>query len=235
MFATIWMCTQEWSLIARRLTAFTLATCHQPLSCSSVLTRSSSVVSLRLARVGTRMRICATASLGVSRVSRSACSETGSSMRSCVSLSSSATCLLRGKRDLRLLARTQFVVRHGPCQGDERSEDSPRDAFRDDGPCPVGQPIQNRSDSRAHAEEDQNRQDYHAEHAHPWPRTNSLLRPSELMIPRRSSMIGIMRIQRTTSHRKRTSRVRPGTIKIASPTRIAARPARTRSLRMEAN
>ena len=30
MLATIWMCTQEWSLIWRRTTAFTLETCHQP-------------------------------------------------------------------------------------------------------------------------------------------------------------------------------------------------------------
>ena len=33
MLATIWMWTHEWSLISRRLTALTLATCHQPLSC----------------------------------------------------------------------------------------------------------------------------------------------------------------------------------------------------------
>ena len=31
MFVTIWMCTQEWSLISIRATAFTFATCHQPL------------------------------------------------------------------------------------------------------------------------------------------------------------------------------------------------------------
>ena len=31
MFVTIWMCTQEWSLISRRTTAFTFATCHQRL------------------------------------------------------------------------------------------------------------------------------------------------------------------------------------------------------------
>ena len=39
MLATIWMCTQEWSLISSRATAFTFATCHQPLSWSSSLTR----------------------------------------------------------------------------------------------------------------------------------------------------------------------------------------------------
>ena len=31
MFVTIWMCTQEWSLISIRVTAFTFATCHQRL------------------------------------------------------------------------------------------------------------------------------------------------------------------------------------------------------------
>ena len=31
MFVTIWMCTQEWSLISIRATAFTFATCHQRL------------------------------------------------------------------------------------------------------------------------------------------------------------------------------------------------------------
>ena len=72
MFVTIWMCTHEWSLISSRTTAFTFATCHQPLSCSSSLTRSITVRSLRLPRTGTRIRICATASAGVSRVSRSA-------------------------------------------------------------------------------------------------------------------------------------------------------------------
>ena len=31
MLATIWMCTQEWSLISIRTTAFTFATCHHAL------------------------------------------------------------------------------------------------------------------------------------------------------------------------------------------------------------
>ena len=31
MFVTIWMCTQEWSLISIRATAFTFETCHQRL------------------------------------------------------------------------------------------------------------------------------------------------------------------------------------------------------------
>ena len=67
MFVTIWMCTQEWSLISIRATALTFETCHQPLSWSSALTRSISVRSLRLPRTGTLIRIRATASAGVSR------------------------------------------------------------------------------------------------------------------------------------------------------------------------
>ena len=49
MFVTIWMCTQEWSLISIRATALTFATCHQPLSWSSALTRSISVAELAVA------------------------------------------------------------------------------------------------------------------------------------------------------------------------------------------
>jgi hypothetical protein len=78
MFVTIWMCTQEWSLISRRTTAFTFATCHQPFSWSSRFTRSTTRRSFVLPRSGTRMRIWATASAGLSRVSRRASSETGS-------------------------------------------------------------------------------------------------------------------------------------------------------------
>ena len=62
MFVTIWMCTQEWSLISMRATALTFATCHQPFSWRSALTRSTSVRSLRLPRTGTLMRIRSTAS-----------------------------------------------------------------------------------------------------------------------------------------------------------------------------
>src|SRR5438093_13260932 len=89
--ATIWMCTQEWSLICMRTTAFTFDACHQPLSCVSSLTRSSSRLNLRLPRTGTLILICATASVGLSRVSRSASSETGCSIRSSVSLSRAMT------------------------------------------------------------------------------------------------------------------------------------------------
>src|SRR6478672_7369904 len=87
MLVTIWTCTQEWSLIAIRETALTLETCHQPLSWSSSLTRSTSVRSLRLPRTGTLIFIRATASVGVRRVSCSASASTGCSIRSAVSLS----------------------------------------------------------------------------------------------------------------------------------------------------
>jgi hypothetical protein len=85
------MCTQEWSLISIRTVAFTFATCHQPFRVLSALTRSSSVRSFLFARSGARMRMWSTASAGVRRVSRSACSETGCSIRSSVSLSSAMT------------------------------------------------------------------------------------------------------------------------------------------------
>ena len=61
MFVTIWMCTQEWSLIAIRATALTFETCHQPLSCESWFTRSITRRSFWLPRSGTRIRIAATA------------------------------------------------------------------------------------------------------------------------------------------------------------------------------
>src|SRR3954469_24320291 len=89
MFVTIWMCTQEWSLISIRVTALTLATCHHAFSWSSSLTRSISRRSLRLPRSGTRIRIRATACAGVSRASRSASSDAGCSIRSSVPGSSS--------------------------------------------------------------------------------------------------------------------------------------------------
>src|SRR3954470_19293282 len=85
MFVTIWMCTQEWSLISMRATALTFETCHQPLICGSLLTLSITLRSFLFARTGTRMRICAIASDGLSLVSRSASSETGWSIRFSVS------------------------------------------------------------------------------------------------------------------------------------------------------
>src|SRR5438067_12544911 len=87
MFETIWMCTHEWSLIRIRATALTFAACHQPLSCASSLTRSSSRRSFRLPRTGTLIFISATAWVGVRRVSRSASAEAGCSILSSVSRS----------------------------------------------------------------------------------------------------------------------------------------------------
>ena len=49
MLATIWMCTQEWSLISSRTTAFTFETCHQAFSCLSSLTRSIELAELAVA------------------------------------------------------------------------------------------------------------------------------------------------------------------------------------------
>ena len=88
MLATIWMCTQEWSLIWSRTTALTLATCHQPFSSRSAFARSRTRRSLRLPRSGSRMRMCSTASAGVSRASRTASADAGSSIRASVSGSS---------------------------------------------------------------------------------------------------------------------------------------------------
>ena len=77
MLATIWMCTQEWSLICSRTTALTLETCHQPFSSRSALARSRTRRSLRFPRSGSRIRMCSTASAGVRRASRTASAETG--------------------------------------------------------------------------------------------------------------------------------------------------------------
>ena len=49
--------------------AFTFAACHHPFSWRSPFTRSTSVRRRRLPRTGTLIRICSTASAGVSRVS----------------------------------------------------------------------------------------------------------------------------------------------------------------------
>ena len=72
MFVTIWMCTQEWSLISSRATAFTFETCHHAFSWSSRLTRPITRRSFSFRRTGTLMRMRAIASAGVSRASRSA-------------------------------------------------------------------------------------------------------------------------------------------------------------------
>ena len=85
MLTTIWMCTQEWSLIFIRATALTFETCHHAFSCGSLLARSRTRRSLRLPRSGRRIRMPAIASAGVSRVSRTASAETGPSMRCSIS------------------------------------------------------------------------------------------------------------------------------------------------------
>ena len=85
MFATIWMCTHEWSLIWSRTTALTFETCHQPLSSGSAFARSRTRRNLRFPRSGSRIRMCSTASAGVSRASRTASADAGSSIRASVS------------------------------------------------------------------------------------------------------------------------------------------------------
>src|SRR5437763_3140287 len=89
MFETICTWTHEWSLIRIRATALTFAACHHAFSCASSFTRSRIRRSFRFPRTGTLMRICATASAGVRRVSRSASAETGCSIRCSVSRSRS--------------------------------------------------------------------------------------------------------------------------------------------------
>ena len=69
MFATIWTCTQEWSLICSRITALTFATCHHALSCGSAFTFSSTRRSFRFPRAGRRSCIGSIASDGVSLAS----------------------------------------------------------------------------------------------------------------------------------------------------------------------
>src|SRR3954447_9410439 len=67
MFVTIWTWTHEWSVSPSRA-ALTPATCHHALTCGSAFTASMSWSSLRLPRVGARMRIAAIASAGAGRV-----------------------------------------------------------------------------------------------------------------------------------------------------------------------
>src|SRR5579862_7253835 len=64
MLSTIWMCTQEWSLMPSRLVALTAETCHQAFTWVSAFTAASNCSRRRLPRVGTRTRIAATASRG---------------------------------------------------------------------------------------------------------------------------------------------------------------------------
>ena len=82
MFVTIWMWTHEWSLISMRTTALMFAACHHAFSCLSALTRSTSVRRLRFAAHRHVDPHLLDRLAGVSRVSRSASSETGCSIRS---------------------------------------------------------------------------------------------------------------------------------------------------------
>ena len=93
MFATTWMCTQEWSLMRMRRTALTFATCHQARSETSALARATTSRRIRLRRAGMLIRIAATASAGRHR-------------RAALGLDGDAA--LAGGRRLDLL-----VVRHG--------------------------------------------------------------------------------------------------------------------------
>src|SRR3954454_21479367 len=77
MLVTIWMCTHEWSLIWRRVTALTLAACHSAFSESSLFARSTMSRSRRLPRAGRLIRMSRTASVGVMRAPRSARTLTG--------------------------------------------------------------------------------------------------------------------------------------------------------------
>ena len=54
MFVTIWMCTQEWSLISIRATAFTFETCHHALSCLSRVDALDQRAQLAVARAPAR-------------------------------------------------------------------------------------------------------------------------------------------------------------------------------------
>src|SRR6266516_1290421 len=125
MLVTICTCTHEWSLISSRALALTLATCHQPLSWRSALTRSISVRSLRLARSGTRIRIDSTACAGVSRASRSASAGVGDSIRSLVSGSrvmALTLALQRGPSSGGLRLGYQLEVHRRPRERKERRQ-----------------------------------------------------------------------------------------------------------------
>src|SRR5919106_410174 len=177
MLATIWMCTQEWSLISSRLTALTFATCHQALSWVSAFTRSTSTRSLRLARGGTLIRIRSAACSGVRRASRSASSGTGSSIRSSVWGSRSdispdptpAAGRLRarledglGRRGL-LLEGAQTVVRERPDDDRERRDERVPDDLLDERREPVVERREDQADRERDAEQQDERQDDDAE------------------------------------------------------------------------
>ena len=124
MFATIWMCTHEWSLISRRATAFTFATCHHAFSSVSVSTRDQRP-ELPVAAGGDVDFRPRDRPAGVRRTSRSASSETGCSIRSSVS-GSSFHCeltLCHRRFRLRVRQRGQRAVHQGPGQADVRRGD----------------------------------------------------------------------------------------------------------------
>src|SRR5689334_19323517 len=135
MFVTIWMCTHEWSLISIRATAFTFATCHQPFSWSSRLTRSITVRSVRFARTGTRMRISPTACFGVMRVSRSASGETGWSIRSFVSGSTDNSGAHDDRRSGLVVQALLLLVPERPQDVDEPDDRQRADHSADDVPA----------------------------------------------------------------------------------------------------
>src|SRR5690348_10523791 len=178
MFATIWMCTQEWSLISMRATAFTLETCHQAFSCLSAFTRSTTERSLRLPRTGTLMRMRSIASEGVSRTSRSASSGMGWSILSAVSLSSAmARSLFRlfgallvpdGRPRLRARHRQdrplrfgEPVVEDGQHVGFVRNRDGSRERSADPGSEEAGK----EAEHRANEDGDDVRDHHEREHA----------------------------------------------------------------------
>ena len=71
MLATIWICTQEWSLICRRAIALTLETPERLELGVGIHALEEGARSFRLPLAGTRIRICSTACAGVMRASRS--------------------------------------------------------------------------------------------------------------------------------------------------------------------
>ena len=132
MLVTIWMCTQEWSLISSRAAALTFETCHQRLELVVAVDALDHRRELPVRRAsGTLIRIWAIASVGVRRASRSASAETGSSMRpwvsasSGVSGSSSIGSIRRGAPRHRLDVRRRRVMNHAVARASRSNSSSP--------------------------------------------------------------------------------------------------------------
>src|SRR5687768_2590793 len=188
MFATIWMCTHEWSLISSRATALTFATCHHALRCVSPLTRWTSVRSLRLPRAGTLIRIRATASAGVSRTSRSASSEAGDSIRSSISGSRSLTPgSLGGRRSGRRRRRERLLRRRRPGErevgqrqrdGHERRDYGVRDHVLHEAAGLLGEPERQDRHHDVRGDRQEDRDHDHPEHV-PAVAANELATPTE--------------------------------------------------------